>query len=485
MEAAPPARVTTATSAWETLRARAAREHTALVSLVVVYIVAGRIGLAFGDTRAVSLVWPCAGIAVGALLVLGYRIWPAILGAALVMYASAFGVQPLVIGLALSNTAEALLAAYLVNRYAGGRHAFQDPRQCLRFVGVVLLAVLTTGATLSAVTVTVAHPPLGPEYGGIWLTHAIGSFAATLLVGPVIVQYSQLNTRVRFVQSRSLEPAIAFTLLTVCASIAFFDVRSPLTGFPKELLCLPLLFWVALRLGRRMASVALLILAVVAIGGTVYGTGPFARPAMQSSLIVLQFFMILSTVMTLVMATLAAEYSIAEAQLRELVVTDPLTGLPNYRRLLDVLGSEISRSDRSHRPFAVVFFDMDGLKRINDEHGHLVGSRAVCRFAETLRSACRTTDTAARYGGDEFVAVLSDTDSEGAKLVIRRTMQRLAEDADEPRLSVSAGLALYPKDGGTPTTLLSAADRALYAAKADKASAQKRVVAIREWTSAS
>ena len=83
------------------------------------------------------------------------------------------------------------------------------------------------------------------------------------------------------------------------------------------------------------------------------------------------------------------------------------------------------------------------------------------------------------------MAVLSDTDSEGAKLVIRRTMQRLAEDADEPRLSVSAGLALYPKDGGTPTTLLSAADRALYAAKADKASAQKRVVAIREWTNAS
>ena len=82
---------------------------------------------------------------------------------------------------------------------------------------------------------------------------------------------------------------------------------------------------------------------------------------------------------------------------------------------------------------------MDGLKRINDELGHLIGSRAVCRFAETLRAACRTTDTAARYGGDEFVAVLSDTDLEGAKLVVRRVPERLDEDPDEPALSVSAG----------------------------------------------
>jgi diguanylate cyclase (GGDEF)-like protein len=117
--------------------------------------------------------------------------------------------------------------------------------------------------------------------------------------------------------------------------------------------------------------------------------------------------------------------------------------------------------------------------------GHLVGSRAVCRFAETLQSACRATDTPARYGGDEFVAVLSDTDLEGAKLVVKRTTQRLDEDRDEPRLSVSAGIAIYPRDGGTPTTLLSAADRALYAVKAEKATLQRRVVGLREWTSAS
>ena len=166
-------------------------------------------------------------------------------------------------------------------------------------------------------------------------------------------------------------------------------------------------------------------------------------------------------------------------------MTDPLTGLPNYRRLVEVLGTEISRANRSDRPFAVLFFDMDGLKRINDELGHLIGSRALCRFAETLRATCRVTDTAARYGGDEFVAVLPDTDEDGAKLVIRRLTDRLAEDNDKPELSMSAGVALYPRDGGTPTTLLSAADRALYSVKAEKALARRRgVVPIREWSNA-
>jgi diguanylate cyclase (GGDEF)-like protein len=234
-----------------------------------------------------------------------------------------------------------------------------------------------------------------------------------------------------------------------------------------------------------MAACTLLVLSALAIAGTLSGAGPFLRGTPLMSLTAMQLFLVPSAVVTLLMAAMASEYAFAEAQLRELVVTDPLTGLPNYRRLVEVLGIEIAQADGTKRPFAVVFFDMDGLKLINDERGHLVGSRAVCRFAETLRSACRATDTPARYGGDEFVAVLSDTDREGAQLVVKRTMQRLAEDPDEPMLSVSAGIAVYPDDGRTPTTLLSAADRALYGAKAEKAGWRRRTLGLREWTHAS
>jgi diguanylate cyclase (GGDEF)-like protein len=200
-------------------------------------------------------------------------------------------------------------------------------------------------------------------------------------------------------------------------------------------------------------------------------------------MMVVMSYMDLVAVLILALSALASEYADQESQLRDLVLTDPMTGLPNYRALVEKLTEEITRANRTDSMFAVVFCDMDGLKQINDELGHLIGSRAVCRFAETLRAAVRDTDTAARYGGDEFVAVLPGADEEGARRVIERMTTRLAEDRVKPELSTSAGVAVYPRDGSTATTLLSAADRALYAVKAHKASVRRRgVVPIKEWS---
>jgi two-component system cell cycle response regulator len=148
-----------------------------------------------------------------------------------------------------------------------------------------------------------------------------------------------------------------------------------------------------------------------------------------------------------------------------LAVSDPLTGLANYRRLLDVLSSEVERSRRTGRPFSVLLLDLDGLKTINDLHGHLVGSRALCRLAALLRVHCRALDTAARYGGDEFALVLPEATPEAASLVAKRICQRLAADGEAPALSVSAGTATFPLDGDTIEKLLGAADRALYRMK--------------------
>jgi diguanylate cyclase (GGDEF)-like protein len=303
----------------------------------------------------------------------------------------------------------------------------------------------------------------------------------SILVTPAILLWTARSPS-RWRPGRAVEGAAVLTAVFLVGLLVFCGFPTVVRGYPFEFLCVPVLLWAAFRLGRRTSAMAILILSTLAIAGTLWGFGPFQRDSPTTSLLLVQAFLCLMAVMTLALAALAAEYSVAEAQLRELVVTDPLTGLPNYRRLLDVLATEITRSNTSNTSFAVVFFDMDGLKQINDELGHLIGSRAVCRFAETLRSSCRTTDTAARYGGDEFVVILPDTDEEGAEVIIRRVEERLAEDRDKPLLAVSAGIAVYPRDGGTPTTLLSAADRALYVSKAAKASDRRRsVVAIGEW----
>lgn len=155
----------------------------------------------------------------------------------------------------------------------------------------------------------------------------------------------------------------------------------------------------------------------------------------------------------------------SEDNLRQLAATDALTGLANYRKLTEVLELEMKRSDRSGRSFAILAFDLDGMKMVNDTFGHLTGNRALQRLANTLHFSCRSIDTPARYGGDEFAIILPESGARQAGLVGRRICERLADDDEEPKLSVSAGVGIYPEDGSSVDVLLRRADRELYEMK--------------------
>jgi diguanylate cyclase (GGDEF)-like protein/PAS domain S-box-containing protein len=155
----------------------------------------------------------------------------------------------------------------------------------------------------------------------------------------------------------------------------------------------------------------------------------------------------------------------AEEEVQLLAVTDPLTGLGNYRRLVEVLDTEVKRTKRTGRPFAILLLDLDQLKKINDCYGHLTGSQALCRIADVLRVFCRAIDTAARYGGDEFAVILPETTAAGARLVASRIRSRLATDSLQPQLSASIGVSVYPQDGETMEALLRTADCELYGMK--------------------
>jgi diguanylate cyclase (GGDEF)-like protein len=166
-------------------------------------------------------------------------------------------------------------------------------------------------------------------------------------------------------------------------------------------------------------------------------------------------------------------------QVRHLAASDPLTGLANYRKLLDVLDTETERTLRTGRPFAVLLLDLDGLKRINDTYGHLVGSRALCRVADILRFHCRAIDTAARYGGDEFALVLPEAREDEAQRVVIRIHETLAADLEQPPISASIGASVYHGEGERVEKLLAQADQNLYEEKARRKAATRPHDAVR------
>ena len=239
-------------------------------------------------------------------------------------------------------------------------------------------------------------------------------------------------------------------------------LHSEVRNDPWTFLCTPFLIWAAFRFGPREASAIICLVCAIAVIGTTHGYGPFARPSPNDSLLLLQSFLSIQALTTLVFAAEVSERRRQEEHAKQLAVRDPLTGLANYRLLVERVEEQIKRYGRTTKPFVILLMDLDGLKKINDQYGHLVGSLAICRLAEVLHLSCRETDTAARYGGDEFALVLTETSAEAAALVAQRVAQRLSLDAEEPRLTVSIGIAEFPRDGATIEHLLSAADHSLY-----------------------
>ncbi|MCK4507319.1 MAG: diguanylate cyclase [Desulfuromonadales bacterium] len=159
---------------------------------------------------------------------------------------------------------------------------------------------------------------------------------------------------------------------------------------------------------------------------------------------------------------------------RELIYTDDLTGLYNHRYLHIALEQEIRRSERYGLEFSLAFIDLDLFKGINDEHGHLVGSGVLRQIGEVLRECVRDADTLFRYGGDEFTALLVETDTRGAKIVAERIRSAIEEfnfsagKGKTCRLTATVGHATYPIHATTKNEMIDLADKAMYLGKNDR-----------------
>ena len=354
------------------------------------------------------------------------------------------------------------MGAYLVNRFAGGRDAMECPSDIFKFAGLAGLFSTGISATFGTTSLALGGYANWTNYLSIWSTWWMGDAVGAVVVAPLLI-LCITEPRVKWRWMQFLE-AVGLLLCLVLVGLVVFDgfFVPGNKNYPLEYLCLPFLIWAGFRYGQREVAVAMLALSGTAIWGTLHALGPFGRDSRNESLLMLQLFLGIVSVVTMAFAAAFTEHRRSEEQAQKLAVSDSLTGLGNYRKLIDTLDAETRRSDRTGRPFALLLLDLDGLKKINDAHGHVVGSRALCRLAHVLQSHSRNIDTPARYGGDEFAVVLAEADEEAARQVAQRIMKELAGDGEEPALSVSIGVAVCPQDGESIERLLRAADQSLY-----------------------
>jgi len=212
-----------------------------------------------------------------------------------------------------------------------------------------------------------------------------------------------------------------------------------------ELMCLPILH-------RRRALAALTLTQTV-------DAGPF-RPDHEERLTRL-----------LEQSRMAVDRALLYRRTADLAITDDLTQLFNHRYIHQSLDLHVGRGAREDAPISLIFMDLDSFKEINDTHGHLAGSHALTEVAHVLTDNLRGEDIIARYGGDEFVVILPDTNLEVATHIAGRLAESVAAATFLPqlgglKLTASFGVATYPGHAGTPRKLVQCADQAMYRAKA-------------------
>src|SRR5260370_3880430 len=284
--------------------------------LTLVYFIAGKFGLMLASLHAsASPVWPPAGIALAALLVLGYRAWPAIFIGAFFVNVTTAGNVATSLAVASGNTLEALCGAWLVNRFAGGATVFDRPQGVVKFA---LAAVVSTiiSPVFGVTSLALAGFADWTNYGAIWLTWWLGDTTGDLLIAPLIILWSVTSKR-RWHRREAVEVSILLLLLVVLSEAVFGgSLTISARNYPIALIYVPIVIWTAFRFAQREIATGIFILSTIAILGTMHGFGPFVGEMQNQSLFALQSWTAVLTITAMALSAGMAEHRRAEGALR-------------------------------------------------------------------------------------------------------------------------------------------------------------------------
>jgi signal transduction histidine kinase/ActR/RegA family two-component response regulator len=288
---------------------------TAFVGLVLIYFLAGKLGLklAFLHVSA-SPVWPPAGVALGALLVLGYRTWPAIFVGAFLVNVTTAGNFGTSLAIGAGNTLEALCGAWLVNRFADGIDVFEHSKNVFKFAFAAVASTVVS-PTIGVTSLALAGFADWARYGAIWMTWWLGDAAGDLIFAPVVILWG-MRPRWRWSGKKDLEVGLLLLLLIVLGEAVFggwFPISAK--NYPIAFICGPVVIWLAFRMSQRETATGIFILSVIAIWGTLRNFGPFVMETENQSLLILQAATAVLAITALALAAGMAERRRAEEAL--------------------------------------------------------------------------------------------------------------------------------------------------------------------------
>src|SRR6184192_4224930 len=285
--------------------------------LSVIYFIAGKLGLMLASLHAsASPVWPPAGIALAALLLLGYRAWPAIFIGAFLVNVTTAGNVATSFAIATGNTLEALVGAWLVNRFAGGTNVFDRLQGVFKFALAAGISAIISPA-FGVTSLALAGFADWANYGAIWLTWWLGDVTGDLVFTPLVLLWSVASKR-RWNKKEAAEVGALLLLLVLLSAVVFGGWPAvSARNYPIVLICGPVVIWTAFRFTQRETAAGIFILSAIAVWGTLHGFGPFVRETENQSLLAVQWWTAVLSITAMALSAGMAERRRVEEELQQ------------------------------------------------------------------------------------------------------------------------------------------------------------------------
>jgi len=449
-----------------------------LLLIALLYVVAARVGQIFAlPPGNITPVWLPSGLMLAAALLRGQQIWPGIfIGAAIVRgwaYAdfssltdalmSVFSASAYGFGEVLCT----LIAFRVLGRRRDSTELFVHLSVFRQFLVYGVIAGPLISAVIGVFTLAISGQlPLDLVAVSL-LNRWVGAGVGVLLLTPTVLSLHSSDPWIP--PGRLGFELFCFAILGILLP-TLDSILIALIGYPVNAvyLAVPLLLWSVVRLGIRPTLLAAVYFTAIELSLNLFGQGAFHLESQALSVLSFQVYVVATVAPILVVASLLMGKASIMARLEDEVTHDALTHAFNRQYLDQQLQLEVSRQFRYKSPFSLLMLDIDHFKQINDTHGHLAGDRVLKELVRVVDAEIRENDVMARWGGEEFIILMPETNAQGAALFAERIRQQVADTRFLPDKQVHISIGVIEYRTGTPIDdIMGELDVALYRAKRD------------------